>query len=88
MNQFSDLLIRAASEARSFKSTSRDPSAFETEWLSRFALQLEGAALLPAAQVDRAVQALARQLVDSGPLATEFSPSFDAVLGAAQRKTK
>ena len=91
MNQFSDLLQKAAAEVRNYCAMSPDSKQFEVAWLLALAQQMEVASALESdAEVERKIDALHYSIIDSGPLAlTErFAPSFDRAVDALQRRRK
>lgn len=89
MNQFTNLLLRAAEEAREFCRTSPNAQTFGVAWLHSLAQRMEEASQLDSQkQVEHAIDALAHSICDSGPLTDQFAPSFTQALDALQRLRK
>jgi len=89
VNQFSNLLHKAAAEVRAFCATSPNAREFGTDWFLTLAEQLEAASTLESdADVERQIDALVYMMTDSGPLTVPFAPSFDQVVDALQRRRK
>jgi hypothetical protein len=89
MNQFTNLLQKGAVEAREYSLTSPDAEKFGVEWLQSLAKRMESASQLDSQeQVERAIDALAYSICDSGPVGSQFAPSFTQALDALQRLRK
>ena len=89
MNQFSDLLKKAAAEVRAYSAAAPDASQFSADWFLSFAEQLEAAGALESdADIERQVDGLLHMITDSGPLTAQFAPSFHHVVDALQRRRK
>ncbi len=59
------------------------------DWLLSLAHDMEVASLLESdGDIERAIDALAYAITDSGPLAEPFAPSFNEALDALQRRRK
>jgi hypothetical protein len=89
VNQFSNLLHKAAAEVRAFSATLPEAREFGADWFLSLAEQLEAASTLESdADVERQIDALVYMITDSGPLTVQFAPSFDQVVDALQRRRK
>jgi len=89
MSKVSDLLHKAAAEVRHYCGTSPNVRKFGRDWLLSLAHDMEVASLLKSdADIERAIDALAYAITDSGPLAEPFAPSFNEALDALQRRRK
>ena len=89
MNQFTNLLLKGAGEAHDYSRTSSDAQTFGVEWLQTLAQRMEAASHLEGqADVERAIDALAYSITDSGPVTERFAPSFRQALDTLQRLRK
>ncbi|MBX2981606.1 MAG: hypothetical protein KF843_02940 [Flavobacteriales bacterium] len=89
MNEFTDLLRKAADEIRNYCRVSPDAQSFGIDFLQALADRMEIASSLESeAKVEQTIDALAHAIVDSGPLTEQFAPSFDRALDALQRLRK
>jgi hypothetical protein len=89
MNLFTTLLRNGANETRDYCRTSPDAPKFGADWLESAAQRMEMASELDSQeQVERAIDALAYSICDSGPGTAQLSPSFSQALDALQRLRK
>jgi hypothetical protein len=89
MNQFSDLLQKAAAEVRHYCATSPNAREFGEDRLLLLAHDMEAAsALTNDADVERAIDAILYWITDWGPLTEKFAPSFDQAADALYRRRK
>ncbi len=89
MNQLGDLLAKAAAEVRNYCATSPNARNIGMDWLLSLAQGMEDASVLRNdADVGRAIDALAYAIIDCGPLAEPFAPSFGQALDALERRRK
>jgi hypothetical protein len=89
MNSFESLLALGAREARRFIHESPDAKLFGEVWLESIALRIESASKLrDGGEASKEIRSIARSLIDSGPAAASFAPSFLAALDAVQRADK
>ncbi len=89
MNQFSNLLQKAAAEVRNYCATSPNARNVGADWLLSLAQGMEDASVLRNdTDVERAIDALAYAIIDCGPLGEPFAPSFGQALDALERRRK
>ena len=89
MNQFATLLQKGANETRDYCRTSPDAQKFGVDWLKSLAQRMEAASGLDSQeQVERAIDALAYLICDSGSGTARIAPSFSQALDALQRLRK
>jgi hypothetical protein len=88
MNELKPLLAQAAEEIRAYEN--RDFCVGDAKgWLARIADDMHQASLLvEKEEIERAILSLSHRIIDSGPLTTDFCPSFLIALGAVQRSLK
>jgi hypothetical protein len=89
MNVYSEKLNHGASEVLEYYD--RNKVKFNNEerrWLYLSRKMKEAALLKENTHAEKAIQAIARLVVDEFPLTEEFCPSFSAVLDAVQRAEK
>jgi len=89
MLPYQQLLRQSAKEVREFERSAPAATSFDTGWLEALAHRMEAASSLQdAAVLEREIKAIARAILDSGPIDGTVAPSLDRVLDALQRAKK
>jgi hypothetical protein len=89
MSDYATLLVLGTREVREFERTAPEAKMFQTSWLESLAVRMERASSLSDGHaVEREIEAIARSIVDSGPMESSFAPSFFKALDALQRARK
>jgi len=89
MNTLTSLLANAAEEVRAYDNQNFVNGADVRRWMDRLANDMIQASLITdKRELELAILNLARRLIDSGPMQSDFCPSFDTALGAVQRSRK
>ena len=89
MNQFSALLNSAAAEARIYQPKPEHSDNLDQAWFELIAVRLENASRLNETDsVLLEIKTIARMVIDSGPLESDFIPSFFSALHASQHLIK
>jgi len=88
-NQFTQLLLQSVDEVHEYQRNSPNAHLYGDKWFEQLAHRLERASSLNDIEsVESEIDAIAYSIVDSGPLAKDFLPSFQKLLGAVQRRRK
>ena len=88
-NHFTQFLRQSADEVREYQRNSPNAHTYGDNWLESLIRRLEHASTLnDGVALEREVDAIACSIIDSGPLTSEFVPSFEIVLGALQSRRK
>ena len=88
LNQFTELLQKAAAEVREYCATSAHAPKYGVDFLLTLAHDMEVAGAHDSdANVERALDGLAHAIIDCGPLG-DLAPSFWEAVGALDRRRK